>query len=118
MEYTKKDGMIKMDYIKIILDLFRIAMLFTMVWALMINYNITHEDVHVQIYTHDGCKDVYVNIDYTLGAMEGSYTKCMDTDYIMSVEAYQLNMQNEIVGYNVMALIMAMLGSIAILKWC
>ena len=85
MEYTKKDGMIKMDYIKIILDLFRIAMLFTMVWALMINYNITHEDVHVQIYTHDGCKDVSVNIAYTLGAMEGSYTKCMDKDYIMLV---------------------------------
>ena len=92
------------------LDSVRFMSAFAIFYMLLLNYAYMHEAVHVEIYRHDGCDDVYMNIDYTMGLMDGSYVMCRDAGYRMGKEAYILNMQNEIVSYNMLALIFVIVG--------
>lgn len=54
-----------------------------------------HEQVHKQIYEHDGCTNVKIGLD-----TKGFYTQCNSINYIETQTAQLANSVAEIVGYN------------------
>jgi hypothetical protein len=64
------------------------------------SYNFFHESIHEQIYLHDGCSNVTIKST----AFEGS-AFCEDGDYHRSNEAWNQQMINEIVSYNLTAVV-------------
>ena len=91
---------------------------FVVAYILLLNYTITHEDVHVEVLRHDGCQEVYKHIDYTLGLMGGSYVMCLDPSYVESDIAQDHNVYNEIIGYNTLSVILTLIGCCLFLKIC
>ena len=70
-----------------------------------------HEKAHKQIYLYSGCNIVSIHWTWTHGAS----TLCHEKGYRESEQTIFLHSLNEIVGYNVQALIMVIM--IFILFW-
>lgn len=63
-----------------------------------------HEKAHKQIYIYSGCNNVSIHWTW-----QGAYTYCDMRGYKESEQTIFLHSLNEIIGYNVQALIMIIL---------
>ena len=69
--------------------------------SLFHSFNFVHESVHEQIFRTDGCE----NITVYYSAFEG-YAQCEDKGFRSSPQANSEHMQNEIIGYNLVFVMM------------
>jgi len=61
---------------------------------------VNHEATHGQIYKYNGCNNVSYGADW-----KGAYTQCLDDNRIQSATEILAHSQNEIVGYNIMPML-------------
>ena len=59
---------------------------------------IAHENAHKQIMEYDGCNNVTIETYFNFNSV-GGYAECQDPNYVQSSEAFIVNGNNEVLGY-------------------
>ena len=72
----------------------------------------SHENVHYGILSHDGCKNITMEVDHV--KLSG-YVRCEDPGYVESDKARLSHNYNEIIGYNLNSLLATILLSVIFL---
>ena len=96
-------------FIPIIIPIIMVYVLFIAItWI----YASTHESAHEQIAIHNGC------INYTTNIGLRPYFVCHEyKDSKYNETEYLLNGLNEVVGYNILSIVFAILGSTFLIIW-
>lgn len=95
-----------------------ILMVVCILMILVTNYQsvIAHENAHKQIMEYDGCTNVTIETYFKFDSA-GGYAECQDPDYKQSVEAFIVNGNNEVLGYQMSIFIQTFYFGIFSIMW-